>query len=328
MIVPEYWAEARIQRKLPDRQITVRRFGWSDESQQAAQDHANRRAEDALQRILRGENLSRRERKVRYNGANGHPIREQILERYEDCVVTRNSYGARCLNTPDVFIADIDFPGTFVAGCPGMMLALILGITAGNAVFSATASLILAAFILPLVVAGVLYLLYLLNVIYEELRGGKVKIAVQRVERFVDNHPKWHLKRYRTPNGLRLIALHKLFDPRSEEVSAAFRELGVDPTYVLMCQKQNCFRARLTAKPWRIGIEERLRPAGGVWPIHPERLEEYNLWIDAYDIAARSYSACRYERAYGDIRNVNSKAELICRYHDECCKALAGIEIA
>ena len=43
MIVPTFWAEGRIQHQSAGRQITVRRFGWSDESQAAAQISADAR---------------------------------------------------------------------------------------------------------------------------------------------------------------------------------------------------------------------------------------------------------------------------------------------
>lgn len=107
MIVPQYWAEARVQ-QLEPRQITVRRSGWSDISQEEAQAHAEARAREALERIASGEALSRREPRVPYNGAEGVPIREEILERHGETIITRNVYGARCLNTPDVAFADVD----------------------------------------------------------------------------------------------------------------------------------------------------------------------------------------------------------------------------
>src|SRR5262245_45571689 len=99
MIVPQFWAEARIQQRVEKRQVTVRRFGWSDESQADAQINADARAREALARILAGESLPRRERKRPYNGAQGVPIREEIVDRHGDVVLTRNSYGALCLNT-------------------------------------------------------------------------------------------------------------------------------------------------------------------------------------------------------------------------------------
>lgn len=110
MIVPVHWAEARAQRREASRQVTVRRFGWSDESHAEAQAHAETRAADALERIWSGDkNVLRREPKIAYNGAHGVPIREEIIARQGDAVVTRNGYGAHCLNTPGVLFADIDF---------------------------------------------------------------------------------------------------------------------------------------------------------------------------------------------------------------------------
>lgn len=119
MIVPQYWAESRQQHQGKGRKITVRRFGWSDTDQTEAQANADVRAKEALQRLISGEKLSLRDPKIPYNGAVGIPIREEIVSRLGDTIITRNSYGALCLNTPDVFFADIDFqqkqnfPATF-----------------------------------------------------------------------------------------------------------------------------------------------------------------------------------------------------------------------
>jgi hypothetical protein len=75
----------------------------------AAQVNADERAQEALQRLLSGEKLPRREPKVPYNGGEGVPIREEIVSRHGETIITRNSYGARCLNTPNVLVADVDF---------------------------------------------------------------------------------------------------------------------------------------------------------------------------------------------------------------------------
>lgn len=44
-----------------------------------------------------------------YNGAEGVPIREEIVEVHGTTIITRNAYGAGCLNTPDVLFVDLDF---------------------------------------------------------------------------------------------------------------------------------------------------------------------------------------------------------------------------
>ena len=110
---------------------TVRRFGWSDASQADAQANADARAAAVLERVLAGESLARRERKVPFNGADGLPIREEIVARNGDVVITCNSYGARCLNSPNALFADVDY---VVAPPPPLFLVTLLvlvGLEAG-----------------------------------------------------------------------------------------------------------------------------------------------------------------------------------------------------
>lgn len=327
MIVPAYWAEARLQKRFPDRQITVRRFGWSDVSLEDAQRHADGRVQEAFDRIVAGEKLPRRERKVRYNGADNLPIREEIIERFGECVVTRNSYGARCLNTPNVFFADIDFPESPMNDFLGFTLSL-LSLILGTCVWVWQGSLllgILTMFVSLAVNWKIAVSLYALSV---GIRGGQEQIVRKRIEAFVATHNDWHLRIYRTPNGFRLLAMHQLFDPRSKEVDQAFRALHVDRTYVVMCQKQNCFRARLTAKPWRVGIDEHLKPRPGVWPIDASRLPERIRWVDEYESTSANFSACRFEMAVGATQSVSSVVRQVADFHDRICRANDGLPLA
>ncbi|RYF68154.1 MAG: hypothetical protein EOO22_18220, partial [Comamonadaceae bacterium] len=262
MIVPQYWAEGRVQGEVAGKQVTVRRFGWSDDSPIAAQTHADRRTQEAFERIAAGESLERRERKRAYNGADGMPIREEIIERHGDTVITRNGYGARCLNTPDVLFMDIDFERPMTGGAFGYAIgpALIAGVLAGY-----TGKTWIGGLIAGLIVFGVA-----LHLGLKKARGesdgnpAPEKRAAKRIGFFLQQHPEWHLRVYRTPAGFRLLAMHDVFAPRDPAVVDAFKQLGVDDVYGRMCVNQNCFRARLTAKPWRIGIDEHLRPQPGV----------------------------------------------------------------
>jgi hypothetical protein len=101
MIVPDHWAEARKQHRASGKQITVRRYGWSATSEADALANAEARVDEALRRIVAGEKLDKREPKVPYNGAAGVPIREEVLARHGEQVITRNAYGAHCLNSPN-----------------------------------------------------------------------------------------------------------------------------------------------------------------------------------------------------------------------------------
>ncbi len=86
MLIPDYWAETSLKHKVGGKQITVRRFGWSEQSQEDAQRNAEARAEEAFARVVAGEKLERREPKVAYNGAVGVPIREEVLSRHDETI--------------------------------------------------------------------------------------------------------------------------------------------------------------------------------------------------------------------------------------------------
>ncbi len=326
MIVPEYWAEARIQKRFPDRQVTVRRFGWSDDSQEAAQQHANDRVQEAFDRIVNGEPLPRRERRVRYNGVDGLPIREEIVDRLNDCVITRNSYGARCLNTPDVFFADVDQQRPAADSCQFNLFCLFIGLFGTGLAINQTGNIFPTILWLPFIMLGATVAAIPVNRV-KRWQFNEPNM-LRRIENFVRKHPSWHLRIYRTPNGFRLLAMHQEFDPRSEEVERAFKAFKVDRTYQVMCQKQNCFRARLTAKPWRIGISDRLKPRPGVWPIREERLPGRNVWIREYESSAANFSACRYVTSVGPLMSTTRKTIAVRDYHDDICRANDELELA
>lgn len=325
MIVPQFWAEARVQEKSRERQVTVRRYGWSDTSQEDARAMAETRASEALRRILSGEKIARSEPKVPYNGADGIPIREEILSRHGDTIITRNGYGARCLNTPDVLFADIDLPDKDSSR--------FLSIAAG-------ASVLAGAFYawqqqsLPrgLVAMALLYFAALLiGSIGERLfrRSSDEARArlMHRIRRFSEGHPDWHLRVYETPAGFRVLAMHDTFDPRADEAALCFRELGSDPVYVRMCRNQRCFRARVSPKPWRIGISAHLKPRPGVWPVAPERLPLREAWVRDYEQRATGFAACRFLARLGSER-VHPAAGHVAALHDELSRAASGLPIA
>jgi hypothetical protein len=323
MIVPTFWAEGRLQDRINGRQVTVRRFGWSDESQSAAQENADARVREALARIVAGETIPRRDLKRAYNGSEGVPIREEIVDRHGDVILTRNSYGALCLNTPDVLFADIDFDDQTNL----TLLLPVLGVLLGGAVaigWSINVRLGIVAALIALVIcypiAAWLHRL-LLNA-----QGGPEQRARKRIAEFLNGHSDWHVRLYQTPAGLRVLVMHKTFDPTEAAVAECFRALGADPIYARMCIRQRCFRARVSPKPWRIGIRLHLRPAT-VWPVDPARLPERRRWIEAYEQAAQQYASCRFMEAMGS-GVVHPAVADVQRIHDELCRAKDGIPIA
>lgn len=325
MLIPTYWAEASAKAKRANKQITVRRFGWSEQSQEDAQNNAETRAQEALERVLAGEKLERREPKVAYNGALGVPIREEVLSRHNNAVITRNLYGARCLNTPNVLFADIDFAAPRKPAI--YYWSILVAVIAAFAVTKNLAGVgfaFLAAFISFFVCSQLASLLWKLKL---KASPSEEECAMQRVDHFLEKHPDWHLRIYRTPAGLRLLAMHQTFGPDEPEVAAVFSEIQADKIYVQMCSNQHCFRARVSPKPWRIGVTNHLKPRPGVWPINPDRLSDRLRWVEDYERKSEAYASCRFVVAKGSGK-VDPVAEEVRELHDNLCRANSDLPIA
>lgn len=328
MQIPEFWAEARREDTIGGRTRVLRRFGWSNESQVHAEHHAEQRVLEAFSELRSGSNVAHRERKLPYGG-KGLPIREQVVARNGDDVITRNSYGARCLNEPDVLFADVDVAPRLAPlaeralstiGC----LIPIFGLLWAVRLFAiedpgAAMLCIIAAFALAI---GS-------SLLGHQMRRQPTSVAAShnrmraQVGEFAANHPGSRFAIYETPAGLRLLALHRTFDATSQEVQSLFVELKTDPAYAQMCALQACFRARVSAKPWRMDMR---RP-----PSHA-RVPDHNSpalakWIARYEERALGFAACRFLDEIGDGPTVPRCLD-VQRVHDELCRARSDLPIA
>ena len=224
MIVPQYWAEGRRATSpagATSHRPPVRLVRRQPGSSPGRGRFAGRRGAAARPGRAR---LARREPKVPYNGAEGTPIREEIVSRHGESVVTRNSYGAHCLNTPNVLFADVDFAYT---PSPRFTLAvtalLLVGAVAAGVIgesWKIGAALVVAALLLRGLVANGI------GHVRVRLKGGAEKLARDRIEGFLAQHPQWSLRIYRTPAGLRVLAMHQTFEPGDTAVSDCFRASG------------------------------------------------------------------------------------------------------
>lgn len=298
------------------------RFGWSNESLTAAQAMAEARVAEAMAQARSGARPRQREQKVPYNGADGLPIREEILAEDGTSVITRNSYGAHCLNTPDVLIADVDFDS---AAAPDLGLQAVLGCLAAVV----TVVVLIAWSLWAGLLIGVLGWIAgnLLLKLPVALAGGVERWSRHNIERFARTHTGWRLHLYRTPAGFRVIATHRRFDPVEPEVAAFFKAIRVDRQYARMTTLQRCFRARLTAKPWRAGVSLRFKPRPGVWPINPARAADRQQWIDAYEPLAARFAACTFLTTLGE-GTADPHAEQVRELHDERSRATLDLPLA
>jgi hypothetical protein len=324
VIVPKYWAEAKIKTKIDGKQFTVKRFGWSDIDIEDAQANAEKRTEEALERAKSGQTIRRVDHKVSYNGAEGLPIREEIIRSHNDAVITRNSYGALCLNTPDVLFADIDFeiePSfkmSFISFTILLFISVIVGLN-----FDSWGVFFVG------VVATILFTSTLSDFLFKlkERKDGKPEERSLRIiHEFSIKNPTWHLRLYRTPMGFRVLVMHKTFNPRSEESIQFLKDVDSDPLYVQMSKNQNCFRARISPKPWRIGVG-RLGPRPGVWPINSKHIPGRIEWVKNYNEVSKNFSSCRFVEELGS-NEIDPKAEFVRNIHDEYCQAHQALKIA
>ena len=349
MIIPEYWAEAKVKYRKGNRRITIQRFGWSDISQEDAQKEAEKRAEQALQDWQEGKIVKSREKKIYYNGADGLPIREQIISKHNDIVITRNSYGALCLNTPDVMFADIDieYNQRYLSdkndkiGCLFSVIALIALIT--------LFILLVRGEIISVytVIAAIIFIIcFFINKILDSKEAKRkanwLKADQQRAQQYQENQkteimknihnfcqtfPQWGIRIYKTPAGLRLLITHQTFDPTDEQVTAFFGKMGVDSLYSIMCKNQRCFRARVSPKPWRINMPNSISSSHRVWPFSPNHTAERQKWLVQYEEKAKNYASCQFIEAIGNS-DVDSKAAQVIELHDQLSQANKDLPIA
>ncbi|MDO5691004.1 MAG: hypothetical protein Q4G70_00790 [Pseudomonadota bacterium] len=327
MRIPLYWAEASAPAlDRSRRQVTVNRWGWSDESPTAAQAHAQLRLDEALQAYRRDPSVRARESLRGYSGADGTPICEEVLDTHGTAVLTRNAYGAHCLNTPNALFVDIDHPE------PGSLrtwvdrlLGLLVFVLATLCVFALVRGKWVWA-------GGMVAAAVLLHAAHRfrlaRRRERQEPQALARVRDFFAARPDWGGRVYRTPAGLRVLVTHRPFDPLEPDTAACFDALGADAIYRRMCERQRCFRARVSAKPWRAGVREHLPPSwSGRWPVPLKYADQRAVWVLEYDRVAKGFAACHFLEALGHPF-VDQAIQTTLDWHDDLSRARGSLPMA
>ncbi len=121
----------------------------------------------------------------------------------------------------------------------------------------------------------------------------------------------WRL--YQTHSGYRLMLNKDCLDLRAPSFWQVMRALHADWLYGTLCQKQQCYRARLTPKPYRMRIPTiRYR-----CPMPPEEAEHALQWTEMYAEKSKAYAVCRLLHSEGSVLGKLSAV----REHDRyCCR--------
>lgn len=122
--------------------------------------------------------------------------------------------------------------------------------------------------------------------------------------------------------------MHKTLPPEEAALRELSQRLKVDPKYTRMTQLQRCFRARLTPKPWRMGLPRLRRGAGSAWPVRdPQAQAKRSAWIARYDAKRPAFAACRFLAEFGQGATDPTVA-IIRAVHDEWCGARSSRPLA
>lgn len=332
MLIPRHWASFRVEGKTPKgKRRVAMRYGWSDESMEAAQARAEERAREAMRRIESGEPaVAWRDRADTY-GTEVVPIREEVVERFGDTAVTRNAYGALCLNASDVFFADVDLPAPerrgnlrFISG-----LLLISGLVIGSLLWKPTSGGAYGA-IAGLLLGSVATRLIRKSEARRELERAPVRRRelIAGIENKFRHDDAVRIRIYETPSGLRIAAEHAAFDPNSVETTRLFDALKTDSRFARLCRLQRCFRARVSPKPWRCGHKALNRAEGGrVWPVPESKLHVRETWVQSYLRASTGYAACRLVSTVGRAEP-DTRIAGILDFHDRLAKARVTLPLA
>ena len=288
MKIPGFWSKATVQETDREgREIASSCWRSSDKSPEDAHESALVAARRILSAVLRKDRLNRYE----YGQV---PLREEVLERFTNsrgellAALTRNRYGAIILNTARAMFIDLDFPP----------------VSPGND-----------------------FRYWLAKIFRKSTRSpdaAREENTRRTLERYVTEHPSWSVRVYRTLAGLRALVTHELFDPTSGPTLDVLQTLGADPLYVRLCQAQECFRARLTPKPWRCGHTSNVVP----WPregVGPQ--QQFDEWEAGYSSRQANFATCRFLGTLGGNR-VHPDVERIIELHDDATRCNEKLSLA
>lgn len=136
--------------------------------------------------------------------------------------------------------------------------------------------------------------------------------VIARVEEIVATDRSLGVRVYRTKNGFRCLVTSRTFDPLSDESQQLLQQFGSDARYMKLCRIQECYRARISPKPWRCGLDN--PPAR--FPFYNESAEQrYREWQRNYEETAKQYSTCAKIGDFGS-RNVHPEVEAVMQLHD------------
>src|SRR5690349_22946989 len=147
--------------------------------------------------------------------------------------------------------------------------------------------------------------------LFRKKEPGQDKLKIFDMIRKLASSSKYKgfgFRMYETFQGARVIVLGRDFDPRDRESNQIMSEFNCDRLYMTLCQKQGCFRARLTPKPYRMNV----RRYKVQFPREGDDTE-LQEWLTEYERTSRNFNTCRFIEHMGAKHSIIDVVQL----HDE-----------
>ena len=284
MKLARYWTREQGEAEGRSGPIRVTARGWSNESVQAARAVARGNAQRVAEKIASNHAPSQR------YPYGDRPLPEPVLREFQPdhdgpaAVVTRNVYGSMVLNARDLMFVDIDKHEKQVGA-----------ITAG-------------------LVSGIRSLFG---------KPAPEQTALTDIQGVAERN-SLTVRAYKTAAGYRVLITNRTFQAGEHRTEDLLGQFSADPLYVRLCRMQESFRARLTPKPWRCGLQ--VPPVA--FPFEtPEEQSRFHDWEQNYTSAIQSYATCRYLTSFGSSPMASGFEELV-QYHDQETRAASLLPLA
>ena len=150
---------------------------------------------------------------------------------------------------------------------------------------------------------------------FRKRKPAELERLIETLKRLVAEDQRLGFRLYRTRQGYRVMLTSRplpLGDPLSDQL---MDRLNADPLYRRLCRFQECYRARLTPKPWRINALRAPRGSRG-FPFESKETEAaYRAWESAYHQAAGKFSVCELIGEFGSD-SVDDSLAPVRKLHD------------
>lgn len=321
MRIPRYWTrvtvpcpkelldiDSRVIRNRLGNGGSLKIRGWSDVSQEDARKKAEERALKVFLALKQDagphDTYAYGERPL----AEAQCSDAELSVGFDEAIITRNRYGALILNAERLFIADIDNVASASKANPASRSGV-------NPSHYRPSSQDKDRSWNPWNLFG----------------GSKPKahkteshdLIRNKVESVARSHG-FSYRLYQTAGGYRLLITSAFFNPKDAQTREIFSELGADEKYIRLTTLQECFRARLTPKPWRIKMA---MPQVAFPFLTGEEQRSIAQWIEKYSQECKKYAAARLITSStkgGELQVFNP----LIKYHDERARIHLDLPLA